>query len=56
MKTLYISDLGGTLLNKDAELSEYTVEHLNRMYSKKKLMMTVYSRVRQRWQILIDSS
>lgn len=29
MKTLYISDLDGTLLNKDAELSEYAVEHLN---------------------------
>ena len=30
-KTLYISDLDGTLLNKNAELSEYTKSSLNRM-------------------------
>ena len=30
-KTLYISDLDGTLLNKNAELSEYTAGALNRM-------------------------
>lgn len=29
MKTLYISDLDGTLLNKNAELSSYTVNTLN---------------------------
>jgi Cof subfamily protein (haloacid dehalogenase superfamily) len=31
MKTLYISDLDGTLLNNDAELSEYTRAALNRL-------------------------
>ncbi len=31
MKTLYISDLDGTLLNRDAELSDYTVNTLNRL-------------------------
>jgi len=31
MKTLYISDLDGTLLNSRAELSNYTVETLNRL-------------------------
>ena len=30
-KTLYISDLDGTLLNKSAELSGYTVNVLNAM-------------------------
>ena len=30
-KTLYLSDLDGTLLNKDAELSQYTKDALNRM-------------------------
>ena len=30
-KTLYISDLDGTLLNKKAELSEYTLNSLNEM-------------------------
>ena len=30
-KTLYISDLDGTLLNKDAELSGYAVDRLNSM-------------------------
>ena len=30
-KTLYISDLDGTLLNRDAELSEYAVSALNKM-------------------------
>jgi len=30
-KTLYISDLDGTLLNIDAELSEYAIEKLNSM-------------------------
>ena len=29
MKTLYISDLDGTLLNKNAEISDYTAEKLN---------------------------
>ena len=29
MKVLYISDLDGTLLNREAELSEYTARHLN---------------------------
>jgi Cof subfamily protein (haloacid dehalogenase superfamily) len=31
MKTLYISDLDGTLLNENAELSDYTTETLNRL-------------------------
>jgi|GEM_PF-237817 HAD-superfamily hydrolase, subfamily IIB len=31
MKTLYISDLDGTLLNADAELSQYTLENLNQL-------------------------
>ncbi len=31
MKTLYISDLDGTLLNEQAELSEYTIQALNAM-------------------------
>ena len=31
MKTLYISDLDGTLLNPNAELSAYTKDTLNRM-------------------------
>ncbi|MDD4496220.1 MAG: HAD-IIB family hydrolase, partial [Eubacteriales bacterium] len=31
MKTLYISDLDGTLLNQNAELSEYTAAALNRL-------------------------
>jgi len=31
MKTLYISDLDGTLLNSRAELSDYTIEVLNRL-------------------------
>ena len=30
-KTLYISDLDGTLLNRNAELSLYTKDTLNRM-------------------------
>lgn len=34
MKTLYISDLDGTLLGKDATLSEETVKGLNRLISK----------------------
>ena len=34
MKTLYISDLDGTLLGKDATLSEETVNGLNRLISK----------------------
>ena len=33
-KTLYISDLDGTLLNKSAELSEYTIKSLNDMIAK----------------------
>ncbi|MDD4296887.1 MAG: HAD family hydrolase [Ruminiclostridium sp.] len=33
-KTLYISDLDGTLLNRNAELSEYTVNALNTMIAK----------------------
>lgn len=33
MKKLYISDLDGTLLNKNVELSEYTVETLNSLIS-----------------------
>ena len=32
-KTLYISDLDGTLLNRNAELSEYTIDALNRLIS-----------------------
>ena len=32
-KTLYISDLDGTLLNRDAELSEYTTDTLNKLIS-----------------------
>jgi len=31
MKTLYISDLDGTLLNADAELSQYTLDTLNKL-------------------------
>ena len=31
MKTLYISDLDGTLLNRNAELSAYTKAVLNRV-------------------------
>ena len=31
MKTLYISDLDGTLLNSQAELSEYTIKTLNHL-------------------------
>ena len=31
MKTLYISDLDGTLLNQNAEISEYTAEALNKL-------------------------
>ena len=31
MKTLYISDLDGTLLNADAGLSQYTLENLNQL-------------------------
>lgn len=34
MKTLYISDLDGTLLNEKAELSEYTIQALNLLISK----------------------
>ncbi len=34
MKTLYISDLDGTLLNKNAELSEYTIDALNSLIDK----------------------
>ena len=30
-KTLYISDLDGTLLNRNAELSEYTINSLNKL-------------------------
>jgi Cof subfamily protein (haloacid dehalogenase superfamily) len=33
-KTLYISDLDGTLLNRNAELSEYTVAALNNLIEK----------------------
>jgi len=33
-KTVYLSDLDGTLLNKDAELSEYTVAALNRLLAR----------------------
>ncbi len=33
-KTLYISDLDGTLLNRNAELSEYTVNILNNLIAK----------------------
>ena len=31
LKTLYISDLDGTLLNADAELSQYTLDKLNQL-------------------------
>lgn len=34
MKTLYISDLDGTLLNNKAELSNYTIQTLNNLISK----------------------
>ena len=34
MKTLYISDLDGTLLNADAEISAYTAEMLNSLIAK----------------------
>lgn len=48
MKTLYISDLDGTLLNSSAELSEYTVSTINRlidegMYFTFATARTVYS-------------
>ncbi len=33
-KTLYISDLDGTLLNKNAELSEYTINTLSKLNAK----------------------
>lgn len=33
MKTLYISDLDGTLLSPSAELSEYSIENLNQLIS-----------------------
>jgi len=32
-KTLYLSDLDGTLLNKDAELSQYAKDTLNRLFA-----------------------
>lgn len=34
MKTLYISDLDGTLLNPNAEISDYSVQILNRLIEK----------------------
>lgn len=34
MKTLYISDLDGTLLNKNAEISDFTTKSLNRLIEK----------------------
>ncbi|MDF2804064.1 MAG: HAD-superfamily hydrolase, subfamily [Anaerocolumna sp.] len=34
MKTLYVSDLDGTLLNKDAVLSSYTIETINDLIKK----------------------
>ncbi|MFU0827649.1 MAG: HAD family hydrolase [Lachnoclostridium sp.] len=34
MKTLYISDLDGTLLNPDAELSSYTIQTINDLIGK----------------------
>jgi 5-amino-6-(5-phospho-D-ribitylamino)uracil phosphatase len=34
MKTLYISDLDGTLLNQNAEVSEYTTKTLNKLIEK----------------------
>ncbi len=34
MKTLYISDMDGTLLNSDGKLSEYTRQKLNEFYEK----------------------
>lgn len=34
MKTLYISDLDGTLLNQNAELSSYTIETINALIQK----------------------
>ena len=34
MKTLYISDLDGTLLNKNTKLSQYTIEILNHIIQK----------------------
>ncbi len=40
MKTLYVSDLDGTLLNKNAELSQYTIETINELI-KKGLYFTV---------------
>ena len=33
MKTLYISDLDGTLLNSDAQISQYTADTLNSLIS-----------------------
>lgn len=41
-KTLFISDLDGTLLNNDARISEYTAKTLNRMINEG-LMFTVAS-------------
>ncbi|MBQ5325810.1 MAG: HAD hydrolase family protein, partial [Oscillospiraceae bacterium] len=34
MKTLYISDLDGTLLNSDAEISSFTANALNSLIEK----------------------
>ena len=34
MKTLYISDLDGTLLNSDAQISQYTADTLNSLIEK----------------------
>lgn len=34
MKTLFISDLDGTLFNKSTQLSQYTIEILNHIIQK----------------------
>ena len=34
MKTLYISDLDGTLLNKEGCISDYTIETINKLIDK----------------------
>lgn len=46
MKTLYVSDLDGTLLNSDALLSDYTIEHLNRLIEKGMMFSVATARSR----------
>lgn len=41
MKTIYISDLDGTLLNSDGELSVYSTETLNKLITNKSVLFSV---------------